>query len=78
MDIEKLNIAISSNSEEASNAIDKLTSTLGKLKSATSGLTGLNKVSGFLDKISASAKGLNSLGNASTKLASLASCTATN
>lgn len=81
LNIDKLATAISNlrtkgNVTKVVNSLDKLSASISALKSASAGLSGLDKLTGFLDKLSgtdlsASAKSINSVGNAIKKIAAV-------
>ena len=81
LNIDKLATAISNlrtkgNVTKVVNSLDKLAGSISALKSASAGLSGLDKLTGFLDKLSgtdlsASAKSINSVGNAIKKIAAV-------
>lgn len=81
LNIDKLATAISnlrtkSNVTKVVNSLDRLSASISALKSASAGLSGLDKLTGFLDKLSgtdlsASAKSINSVGNAIKKIAAV-------
>ncbi len=78
LNIDKLATAISNlrtkgNVTKVVNSLDRLSASISALKSASAGLSGLDKLTGFLDKLSgtdlsASAKSINSVGNAIRRL----------
>lgn len=81
LNIDKLTTAISNlrtkgNVTKVVNSLDRLSASISALKSASAGLSGLDKLTGFLDKLSgtdlsASAKSINSVGNAIKKIAAV-------
>lgn len=81
LNIDKLATAISNlrtkgNVTKVVNSLDRLSASISALKSASAGLSGLDKLTGFLDKLSgtdlsASAKSINSVGNAIKKIAAV-------
>lgn len=81
LNIDKLATAISNlrtkgNVTKVVNSLDRLSASISTLKSASAGLSGLDKLTGFLDKLSgtdlsASAKSINSVGNAIKKIAAV-------
>lgn len=81
LNINKLATAISNlrtkgNVTKVVNSLDRLSASISALKSASAGLSGLDKLTGFLDKLSgtdlsASAKSINSVGNAIKKIAAV-------
>ena len=81
LNIDKLTAAISNlrtkgNVTKVVNSLDRLSASISALKSASAGLSGLDKLTGFLDKLSgtdlsASAKSINSVGNAIKKIAAV-------
>lgn len=81
LNIDKLATAISNlrtkgNVTKVVNSLDKLSASISVLKSASTGLSGLDKLTGFLDKLSgtdlsASAKSINSVGNVIKKIAAV-------
>lgn len=81
LNIDKLATAISNlrtkgNVAKVVNSLDRLSASISALKSASAGLSGLDKLTGFLDKLSgtdlsASAKSINSVGNAIKKIAAV-------
>ena len=81
LNIDKLATAISNlrtkgNVMKVVNSLDRLSASISALKSASAGLSGLDKLTGFLDKLSgtdlsASAKSINSVGNAIKKIAAV-------
>nr|DAH47431.1 MAG TPA: minor tail protein [Caudoviricetes sp.] len=81
LNIDKLATAISNlrtkgNVTKIVNSLDRLSASISALKSASAGLSGLDKLTGFLDKLSgtdlsASAKSINSVGNAIKKIAAV-------
>lgn len=81
LNIDKLATAISNlrtkgNVTKVVNSLDRLSASISALKSASAGLSGLDKLIGFLDKLSgtdlsASAKSINSVGNAIKKIAAV-------
>ena len=81
LNIDKLATAISNlrtkgNVTKVVNSLDRLAASISALKSASAGLSGLDKLTGFLDKLSgtdlsASAKSINSVGNAIKKIAAV-------
>nr|DAH60428.1 MAG TPA: minor tail protein [Caudoviricetes sp.] len=81
LNIDKLATAISNlrtkgNVTKVVNSLDRLSASISALKSASTGLSGLDKLTGFLDKLSgtdlsASAKSINSVGNAIKKIAAV-------
>lgn len=81
LNIDKLAAAISNlrtkgNVTKVVNSLDRLSASISALKSASAGLSGLDKLTGFLDKLSgtdlsASAKSINSVGNAIKKIAAV-------
>ena len=81
LNIDKLATAISNlrtkgNVTKVVNSLDRLSDSISALKSASAGLSGLDKLTGFLDKrsgtdLSASAKSINSVGNAIKKIAAV-------
>lgn len=81
LNIDKLATAISNlrtkgNVTKVVNSLDRLSASISALKSASAGLSGLDKLTGFLDKLSgtdlsASTKSINSVGNAIKKIAAV-------
>ena len=81
LNIDKLATAISNlrtkgNVTKVVNSLDRLSASISVLKSASAGLSGLDKLTGFLDKLSgtdlsASVKSINSVGNAIKKIAAV-------
>jgi hypothetical protein len=81
LNIDKLATAISNlrtkgNVTKVVNSLDRLSASISAIKSASAGLSGLDKLTGFLDKLSgtdlsASAKSINSVGNAIKKIAAV-------
>lgn len=81
LNIDKLATAISNlrtkgNVTKVVNSLDRLSASISALKSASAGLSGLDKLTGFLDKLSgtdlsASTKSINSVGNAIRKIAAV-------
>ena len=81
LNIDKLATAISNlrtkgNVTKVVNSLDRLSASISALKSASAGLSGLDKLTDFLDKLSgtdlsASAKSINSVGNAIKKIAAV-------
>ena len=62
-DLDKLVVQIESNSSSAVSGIDALATSLGKLKSATSGGLGLSSVAKNIDKIKSSLSDIGKIGN---------------
>ena len=81
LNIDKLAAAISNlrtkgNVTKVVSSLDRLSASISALKSASAGLSGLDKLTGFLDNLSgtdlsASAKSINSVGNAIKKIAAV-------
>ena len=62
-DLDKLVVQLETNSSSAVSGIDALATSLGKLKSATSGGLGLSAVAKNMDKIKSSLSGIGKIGN---------------
>ena len=69
--IDSLELEVQSSSQNAEKGLDALVNTLGRLKTATTGSAGLNKVNKTLTKLDATLKGMNS--QSITKMRELAS-----